>query len=88
MWEKDNLLNLELIAYYILLLQSNCFQQERFNGLPSSGDHVKQLTGAGIVTAGLKTLLRGAHTWQEIEGSTAECGLLRVGRHFIPFTHS
>lgn len=35
MWEK-NLLNLEL-------LQSNWFERGRFNGLPSSGDHVRQL---------------------------------------------
>lgn len=43
MWEK-NLLNLEL-------LQSNSFERERFNGLPSSGDHVRQLLNkAGVLS--------------------------------------
>lgn len=50
-----------------MLLQSNWFEQERFNGLPSSGDHIKQPIGAGILPAELKSLLRGAHALQKLE---------------------
>lgn len=38
------------------LLQGSWFEQERFDGLPSSGDHVEQLTGVGVVPAGLEPL--------------------------------
>lgn len=48
MWEK-NLLDLEL-------LQSNWFERERFNGLPSSGDHVRQRLNKAGILSGLKSL--------------------------------
>lgn len=58
--------------------------QERFSGLPPSGGHVKWLTEAGIVTAGMKSLF--GETWG-FRNMAVFC-VLWVGKSFYPFTHS